>query len=237
MKFRILPIIAAAALGAGAAQSATLVDWDFSGLDWSSGGGSGLALNDPAPNPILTSASANAAPGLSSSDLTPSTGVSPNGLRIVVNPTTAPGEADVRDFDFNGNGGNDNYMEFTLTADAPSTLNIDFISISEWRNGAGAPDGMAFDVSVDGGGFALYDAVQVDPNSGNGPSFDTFTFTEAITDASTVVIRFTPRNVNQGSTGNIHINNIQVGGDIIPEPSSLAFLGLACVPLLRRRRA
>lgn len=230
-------VLASGALSVGTSQSALLADWDFSSLDWRDGQGSGLSLNDPAPNPILTSASANAAPGLSSSDLIPSTGVTPNGLRVVINATTAAGEADLRDFDFNGNGTNDNFIEFTLSGDAPGTLNIDSISITEWRNGGGAPDGMAFDVSVDSGAFSLYDAVQVDAAAGGGPSFDTFTFTESIVGASTVAIRFTPRNVNAGSTGNIHINNIQVNGSVIPEPSSLALVGFACLALLRRRRA
>lgn len=235
MNLKILSLLlSVAAVSAGPSLGATLVNWDFSGLDWRAGQGSGLALNNPAPNPILTSASANAAAGLSSSDLTPSP--EPSGLHVVINATTAAGEADVRDFDFGGNGSNDNYLEFTLTADVANSLNIDFISISEWRNGGGAPDGMAFDVSVDGGGFSLYDSIQVDSAAGNGPSFDTFTFNESIAGASSVVIRFTPRHVNAGSTGNIHINNIQVNGSIIPEPGPLVLVGLGCLGLFCRRR-
>lgn len=213
------------------AQGALIVDWDFSGLDWRTGEGSGLELNDPAPNPILPAASANAAAGLTVTNLTPSAG-----LNVVVNATTAAGEADIRDFDFNGDGINENYMEFTIMADTPGTLNIDSISISQWRNGGGAVDGMAFDVSVDGGAFALYDSIQVDPNSGSGPSFDLFTFSEAIVGANTVAIRFAPRNVNQGSTGNLHVNGLQVNGSVVPEPSSALLTGLAGAMLLLRRR-
>lgn len=213
-------------------QGAVLVNWDFSGLDWRTGNGSGLGLNDLAPRPILTSASANAAAGISASDLTPSPA-----LRVVVNATTAAGEADVRDFDAGGNGTNDEYMEFAITGNAAGSVNIDSISISQWRNGGGAVDGMAFEVNIDGGGYSLYDAVQIDPNSGGGPSFDVFTFNEAIVGADTVGIRFAPRTVNQGSTGNLHINNIQVSGTVVPEPGSLALLGLGGIAFLRRRRA
>lgn len=220
-----------AAVGVQSSTGAVLADWDFSGLDWRTGQGSGLALNDPAPNPILDSSSANTAPGLTSTNLLPS----PN-LRVVINATTAAGEADVRDFDAGGDGTNDNYLEFTLTGDAPGSLVIETISISQWRNGAGAVDGMAFEVSVDGGAFALYDSVQVDPNFGNGPSFDTFTFTETISGADSVAIRFAPRAVNQGSTGNLHINGLEVTGSVIPEPSSTALAGLAGLGLLLRRR-
>jgi hypothetical protein len=229
---RTIPAIAASMIALPASQGALLVDWDFSGLDWRAGQGSGLALNDPAPNPILPSAAANAASGLSVTDLTPSAG-----LAVVINATTAAGEADIRDFDFGGNGTNENFMEFTITAATPDTLNIESIAISQWRNGAGAVDGMAFDVSVDGGAFALYDSIQVDANSGNGPSFDTFTFTEAITGADSVAIRFTPRNVNQGSTGNLHVNGLQVNGTVVPEPSASLLVGLAgMIALLRRRK-
>ena len=231
MTSRSLTVMASALLGASSAQSSVLVNWDFSGLDWRSGQGSGLTLNGPAPNPILTVANANAAAGLTVSDLTPSAN-----LKVVINATTAAGEADIRDFDFGGNGSNENYIEFTMTGNAPGSLNIESISISQWRNGGGAVDGMAFEVSVGGGAFSLYDSVQVDSNSGSGPSFDTFTFTEAITGADTVAVRFAPRHVNQGSTGNLHVNGLQVNGSVVPEPSTSFLAGLAGFALLLRRR-
>ncbi|MGD1979361.1 MAG: PEP-CTERM sorting domain-containing protein [Akkermansiaceae bacterium] len=213
------------------ASAVVLIDWDFSSLDWRAGQGSGLALNDPAPDPILDSSFANAVPGLSASDLTPSAG-----LNVVINATTAAGEADVRDFDFGGNGTNENYLEFTVTADVPGTLTVDSLSISQWRNGAGAVDGVAFEVSVDGGAFSLYDSIQVDSDFGGGPDFETFTFNETISGADSVVVRYAPRNVTQGSTGNLHINNIQVNGSVIPEPSTLGLSALACLAVAFRRR-
>jgi hypothetical protein len=213
------------------AGAATLIDWDFSSLDWRTGQGSGLATNDSAPNPILASSFGNAAPGLSVSDLTPSAG-----LNVVVNATTAAGEADVRDFDFGGNGTNDNYLEFTITADTPGTLTVDTVSISQWRNGAGAVDGVAFEVSVDGGGFSLYNSIQVDSDFGGGPDFETFTFSETIAGADSVAVRYAPRNVSGGSTGNLHINSIVVNGSVIPEPSTFGLSALACLAMVFRRR-
>lgn len=228
----------AAAIGMHSAGAATLIDWDFSSLDWRADQGSGLATNDLAPNPILGSASGNAAPGLSVTALIPSTG--PNledNLKVVVNATTAAGEADVRDFDYGGNGSNENFLEFTIMADVPGSLTIDTISISQWRNGAGAVDGVAFEVSVNGGAFSLYDSIQIDADSGGGPAFEVFTFNETISGADSVAVRYAPRAVNQGSTGNLHINSIQVTGTVIPEPSSLGLAALACFAgFLRRKR-
>ncbi len=227
---KIFPLIVAA-LGTGSIHGAVLVSWDFSDLDWRAGQGSGLVLNGPAPNPILDASKANTAPGIISTDLAPSAD-----LNVVINATTAAGEADVRDFDFGGDGTNENYLEFTITGSLAGTINVETISVSQWRNGGGAVDGMAFEVSVDGGGYSLYDSVQVDANSGNGPSFNTFTFTEAITGADSVGIRFAPRHVNQGSTGNLHINGIEVSGTVVPEPSSLVLISLGGLVLFDRRR-
>jgi hypothetical protein len=213
----------------------TLASWDFSSLDYT-----GLPNNDLAPNPILVAANGNAGAGVSLSDLTPSAE-----LRLTNTANTAAGEADLLRWDLpfggTGDGVNDEYIEFTMTADTPGTLNIDSISISEWRNGAGAPNGMAFDVNVDGGGFALYDAIQNDPNSGDS-MFDTFTFSQAIANASDVVIRFTPRNNGEGGTGDLHINGLTVEGSIaqaaVPEPTSLLFVAATAMGtlFLRRRR-
>ncbi len=233
---KVLPF--AVALGMQATEAATLIDWDFSSLDWRTGQGSGLATNDLAPNPILGSTFGNAAAGLSVTDLIPSTG--PNvedNLKVVVNATTAAGEADVRDFDYGGNGTNENYLEFTITAAVPGSLTIETISISQWRNGAGAVDGVAFEVSVNGEAFSLYDAIQIDSDAGNGPAFETFTFTETVAGADSVAVRYAPRAVNQGSTGNLHINNIQVTGTVVPEPSAFGLAAMACFTgMLRRRR-
>ena len=210
------------------ARANVLVDWDFSGLDYSST----LSLNDPAPNPVLPASSATIVPGISVSDLVPT----PT-MRVVVNANTMPGEADLRDFDRGGDGINDEYLEFSLTAEAPGTLEVDSLTISLWRNGAGAVDGMAFDVSVDGGEFRLYDSVQQDEVFGDF-GFDTFEFGEVIPVEETITFRFAPRAVDGGSTGNLHINGLAVYGTLVPEPSFNACWGviLLCGLLSRRRR-
>jgi hypothetical protein len=66
-----------------------------------------------------------------------------------------------------------------------------------------------------------------------------YTFTEAVSGASTVEIRFTPRQFSAGSTGNLHIDLLRVEGAVvpIPEPSTavLALLAMFALPRLRSR--
>jgi len=188
-----------------------LVDWDFSGLgvpgaDNSAVGGD-VNTNEAAPvTTVLGAAWANPAEGVNVSDLTD------GGSDLVYsNGSPARGEANVKNWDLGGDGINDNYLEFTLTAGPSRTISIDYISISQWRNGLGAPDGLAFEVSVDGGPFEPYEIVRTDPVAGDG-GFDRYTFTQSITLARSVVIRLTPRSVNIGSTGNLHINGLTVYG-------------------------
>ena len=200
-----------------------LVSWDFSGLDYT-----GFADNSPVPNPVLTPADANAVAGLTVSDLTSS------GLLTSVGNLIA-GEGNFKNWDVGGDGVNDNYLEFSLEAPVAGGLSVDSIAITLWRNGGGAPNGIAFDVSVDGAAYVLYDDVQTDPNTGD-MGFDTFTFDGLVNDISSLGVRFTPRNAGAGSTGNLHISGLQVNGTIVPEPASLSLLLCGLAPLFLRSR-
>ncbi len=208
------------------AQADTLVSWDFSSLDYTA-----FADNTPVPNPILTPAEANPSAGLSVSDLT-SVGLTTSVGNLIA------GEGNFKNWDVGGDGVNDNYLEFTLTAPVTGGLSVDSIAITLWRNGGGAPNGIAFDVSVDGGDYALYDEVQVDPNAGD-MIFDTFTFTDSVADITSLGVRFTPRNAGGGSTGNLHISGLEVMGAIVPEPGSMLMLlcGLILIGLRSRRKS
>ena len=209
----------------GRSRADALISWDFSGLDYTA-----FADNSPVPNPVLTPAEANAADGLTVSDLVSS------GLLTSVGNLIA-GEGNFKNWDAGGDGVNDNYLEFTLEMPVPGGLSVDSVAITLWRNGGGAPNGIAFDVSIDGGAYALYDDVQVDPNAGD-MVFDTFTFDGVVSDISSLGVRFTPRNAGGGSTGNLHISGLQVNGTLVPEPTSLTMLlcGLGVLLFRSRRR-
>jgi len=233
--------LAASLLLASALHADLIVDWDFSvlgtpGTDNTSVGGDAVTDDNVGVNNLLGAAYANAAAGITV------TGITGGGSVWYSDGGPAAGEANLKRWDLAGAGAgtNDGYIEFTMTADVAGALNIDSISISQWRNGTGAPDGIAFDVSVDGSAFVLYDAVQLDPDFGDSV-FNTFTFSQSIIGADSVAFRFTPRNVAQGHLGNLHINGLTVNGSVnaVPEPSSLVIcviIGIAGCGLRRRRK-
>jgi len=189
-----------------------LVAWDFSalgvpGADNSALGGDTDTREGAPVTTVLGAAYANAAARVEVSDL------SDGGSDLVYSsgsPTVS--EANLKNWDLGGDGLNDNYLEFTVSAGPNRTISIRHISISQWRNGLGAPDGLAFEVSADGDAFEPYGIVRTDPFSGDGV-FDRYTFTQSITKVRSVVIRFTARSVNMGSTGNLHINGLTVYGE------------------------
>jgi hypothetical protein len=65
-----------------------------------------------------------------------------------------------------------------------------------------------------------------------------FSSIAAIEDVSTAGIRLTFEDVD-GTDGlaNVRLDNVQLGATVIPEPATLALLGLGAVGMIRRRRA
>ncbi len=216
---------------AGSLSAATLVNWDFSEVPATTAPDD----NQPIVNPLLTADKSNAIAGVTSSDLTGSSGL----VYSVGNP--APGELNVKSFDTNPIGSNDNYLAFTLTgSDSSTTIDIVSLSLGGWRNGDGAPNNLAFSYSVDGGEFLPFGESVTVPFAGVGTA-EIHTFTQAISGANSVEFRFVPFAAapNTAGTGNLHIDLLRVEGSVnaIPEPS-VALLGiLGGLAALRRRRA
>ncbi len=200
------------------AQAVTLVSWDFTGnnpLDH--------AQNDTAVGVVIAAQStyATTLSGVTSTDL-----VGAGDLKFSNGVNGTDGNVDEINVQSITSAGW--LMDFTLDA-GTGTLDITGISIELWRNGGGAPDTMAWQLSTDGGSnFTAFGSTSAAPSTGLA-SQATHTFTDSVS-ASNVVLRFAPT----ASTGNLHITSIEVEG--IPEPSALLLGALSGLALLRRRR-
>jgi hypothetical protein len=219
-------------LCATSAPAALIADWNFAGIPAVT-----LAQeNQAAPNPLIVSSQAGVIPGLTSSDLVPSgAGLQLSSANGPTTGTALPDELNLKNWDVAPNNSNNNYFVFTLTADSPGTLSFDSVSIALWRNGAGAPNSLAWEAVVDGGAPIAVGTTQTESLSGLGQPFRTYTFSQAITGATSIELRFRPFGNGVAGTGNVHINDIQVQGAVVPEPST-ALLGLSALTLLIRRR-
>ena len=204
------------------AQAATLVSWDFTGnnpLDHAQNDNAvGVVVADQATY-ATTLSGVTSTSLLGAGSLIFSNGV--NGLdgnvdEINVQAVSAAGWL----------------MEFSLDAGL-GTIDITDISIELWRNGGGAPDTMAWQISTDGGSnFMAFGSASAAPSTGLA-SQATHTFTDSVS-ASNVVLRFAPTS----NSGNLHITSIDVEGSYtaVPEPSSAALLGLGGLALILHRR-
>ncbi len=223
--------------GLSAANAATLVNWNFASITTAGQGQTSVTpVTDVNSGILLPSAQSGAIAGVSTTDLVG------GGTLAYGTSNQAAGEINVQRFDGLGttepsDGVPDGWVQFTLSSAALNTLTVETISVSQWRNGTGAPPNIGFQISLNGGVlFTDYDTYQNDPDSGS-VDFDTFIFTNTIAVVDDVIIRFAP--VGGPSTegqGNLHINGLTVTGSVIPEPTSALLAGLGALGLLIRRR-
>lgn len=215
MKISIPLITGLAMVATLSLRAATLTEWDFSTFQSK---GDGV----PAAETLLDeSLYSNALAGLSSSDLS-------GGGNIVY---SGGGGAPLGELNVKLNSG---YIQYTMTADGSNTINLTGLSTNFYRNGSGAPTDYAFEVNVDGGGFAQFGSTIVQP--GTGSPYINENVTGDVT-GSVIVIRF---QTASSGVGNIHLNALSAEGSVIvPEPGTYALmaglLGLTSVMLRRRK--
>ena len=199
-------------------QAALISHWDFA-----TASGTIPDADIPVGTTLIASSGNVVASGATSTDL-----LSGGSLRYE-NASGTAGELNLKNFHITAAPGR-GFFTFTLTADAGQTIDVTSLTMSSYRNGGGAPSQLQWHVSVDGATEEEYGTEQVGQTGG----FATDTFTESITGATTVKFAF--RLDNATGNGNIHFNDIQVNGAVVPEPSSAALLGLGGLALILRRR-
>ncbi len=215
--------------------AAVLVDWNFASLP------ANLASqeNVVASNPLLPSSEATVATGLTVTSIINVGSLQYSSANGPTTGTALAGELNLKNWDVAPIGSNNNYFAFTVSAQPGYTLSIDSVSISLWRNGGGAPNTEAWQVSIDGAPAVAYGSPVTVAASGLPTPFTTYTFTQTITGVQSVEFRFTPyaASPSTAGTGNLHINDIVVNGpDPVPEPGALALVGLSLAAVARRRR-
>lgn len=254
MKFKVpLFFTAATLVGGVSASAATLVNYNFGVLTGTRNDWGNLSSAYTAPvawtgdtrtgNYLLSgSTEATVLSGVSAGNLTAA------GTGLVYSTAgLADGDLDLANWVSSATPGQasvSGYITFSLAPTAGQSLNLASISFTGWRNGAGAPDTINFDYSLDGGTTWLdYGSAVVRSTTGAG-SVATNVFTQSldILSGSSVLLRFAPYVTIAGSnTGNWHVTGLSLDGSVsaIPEPSTYGLMGagaLAAVALVRRRR-
>ena len=129
------------------------------------------------------------------------------------------------------NGGR---LDLTITANAGSSLALSALTFAAQRTGTGFNSNV-FSYSVNGGtSFVSLGTVATLPSAF---ALQTLDLT-AIPRSNTVIIRQTLDGASTAS-GNNRFDNLVVDGTVqaVPEPASMAALGLGALALIRRRRA
>jgi len=253
---RILLTATLTAVAADAASAATLVLFDFEG--------DSLVSVDTDTDSTVTSF-ADQATGNSSTFLGSATGASVKGFVIEDLDGTGVGTATSRalglalqrehEVGFTsatppvGFAAASTWFEFTLTPGVGLTLDLDTLSldVSFFSSLAASTTGARFVLSADtGSGFASVDTPKTPTklvNTGDtayeNVSFDLSSIVLGTDQA--VTFRLDPQTTDNNN-GNISqrrmtLDNVTVVGEVVPEPGSLALIGLGGLLVVRRRRA
>jgi hypothetical protein len=242
MKRTALHLLTAAVLGASA-SGATLVDWSFTGLTNPAHATTNVVV--PAGNVIAASSYATTTSGLTAGAIVSGTNsVYTTRIAWSNGNSVASGELNLQNWDYTGTAGSagtsgsvgdstpDNWLQFSMTADAGQTIALTGISMSAWRNGAGAPEFYRWFYSTDSGSsWTTFGDLYTEDTAGLGSPFEVSNYSGSVT-APSLLLRFAPT----GGSGNIHIDDIVVTGAMIPEPGSALLGALGFLALLRRRR-
>lgn len=227
-------LLAAVAFSSSAVAQTTIADWNFSNAtNPASTPGSPVQV---APGmSVLANTEVTTAAGITSTDIVvhsiwEGNACGPAGLQHSPGGFVATGELNLQRWDgdittpcgVNNDGVNDNYISFELSAAGP-TIAFDQISISCYRNGAGAPSKLAMEVSIDGAPAVPF-GTAID-TSALAP-FAWYAFNGSVSGATTVEVRFVPADgtASTAGTGNLHIDGwiVEDSGFVPPVLETIA---------------
>ncbi len=222
-----------------AANAAVLVDWNLGTVNYPEH--PNAAVNNSAFNGVASSV-ATVPALINVSDLVTASSSGHNGL-VWSSGNAGPGKLNLQRWDHpnnnagsfgNGNGTPNNWLQFTLTADAGYFFTVTSADVSAWRNGAGAPANWAIQYH-NGTSWVDFGTPHSEANAGDS-IFRDVSFNDSVT-GTALDFRFVAYGPT-GGTGNLHINNLLLDGtvDLIPEPSTALLGGFGLLALLRRRR-
>ena len=148
-------------------------------------------------------------------------------------------EVQLTDSDVSGSLASGNYIEFGYTAAQAQILDgFDYNLQANSANGTtyAARDSGLF-VSVNSGAFTQFGATDQGSNGING----NVSFTDAVTVSSGDVITYRlafadKTNISQNLQSATRIGNVRISATAVPEPTSLAVLGIGALALMTRRR-
>ena len=230
-------LVAVAAISASAAQAAILTQWDFNGASATTvagGAASPTASIGAGTASLIGGTSATFASGISnggSSDpvttsppnygwnvSTYSTDVAQSGLRGVQFNVSTVGQFDVKlSFDLRKSNTSSRFMEVLYTLDGTNFTSL------------GLLDGNAGDTWFNGNSFDLSSVTGANDNANFGFKVVAVVNGNGVYEASTSTSTF-------AGTGTTRFDMVTVDAEPIPEPATMAVLGLVAAAAARRKR-
>jgi hypothetical protein len=135
---------------------------------------------------------------------------------------------------------NNSYWQFTISPQAGQLLNLTSLTFEGWKGGSSGTRGYGLETSVGGFGPGLtlasadFTATRVSPK----PVGSDWTIDLSGAGFQNLVSPITFRVYTYSTAGTVEFDNVTLNGNLVavPEPGTLAFLGLGTLALMIRRR-
>jgi|GEM_PF-4840880 len=227
----ILGMILCSLLATGRATTEAAVLYNIASFDANdASSSSSTTVNYDASLVSITMASGIT--GSSAADLLALQNINPNAATSSAYPRFRNTDADTAQLNGTLVTDIDGYFQFGIAAQAGQTLNLQSISLQAAQATAGnAGRGFNVQVSVDGGDWTSFTSQSLTNGRTLGLQDLSYSLAgAAYQDIQSIDFRF------QSTTGAVEYTNIAINGSLVPEPSRMIFLALACMGMCFSRR-